>query len=505
MRVFSCLSVAAVSVFALLGATSAADNPPKYSPMLNRDMHAGSLTIQYQTPDLHGKNWVGLYPLNEGPVQHRKDGESLMWKYAPRNDGILWFDVSSLAAGNYTVYFLAKDGYSWLTDPIDITLSTYPEIYFPVAEATLRNGRQGEAYEARLHGLLLGKHEKNVRFEKMEGDDWITVHADGTLQGIPSQAGPSHVTVRGVAENDVTSTIKLTIPVREGAKRLLDSVRTMSLNIWHGGAELNDALTKQLWVILKSNVDVVALQESENGAATRIATALGWDYWESSFSVSILSRYPIVQKYGAVSRSGAARVNLNGEKAEKIHLNVWNAHLGYTPYGPYDACRGEKDWAGVLEGEKKSGRVDQINEIMAGMKLHLDDADNVPVLLMGDFNAPSQLDYVESLKEQHCGLVGVEWPTSKAPLDNGLMDSFRETHQIPAANEVTWSPLYPRQDGVSGDFEPQDRIDFIYYKGKKLKVKKTQVFDQWSPSPYPTHKDNGWPSDHKAAFAEFNL
>ncbi|PIO70431.1 hypothetical protein TELCIR_07715 [Teladorsagia circumcincta] len=61
----------------------------------------------------------------------------------------------------------------------------------------------------------------------------------------------------------------------------------------------------------------------------------------------------------------------------------------------------------------------------------------------------------------------VEWPATKIAESMGLKDSFRELY--PNVTEVpgyTWSTVNKYlQDWEFNIPEPQDRIDFIYYKG----------------------------------------
>lgn len=131
----------------------------------------------------------------------------------------------------------------------------------------------------------------------------------------------------------------------------------MTFNLWHGGTQVNDYRPKQLHFLLNSNVDVVTVQEAAEHTV-RIATSLGWDYYNSS-DVGILSRYPIVEKYGPLSASGGARINIEGSRKSSStpsEINIWSAHLGCTPYGPYDFCYDHMTPEKVTKREADSGR-----------------------------------------------------------------------------------------------------------------------------------------------------
>jgi hypothetical protein len=73
----------------------------------------------------------------------------------------------------------------------------------------------------------------------------------------------------------------------------------------------------------------------------------------------------------------------------------------------------------------------------------LENADEVPVILTGDFNAPSHLDWTPEAASSHDGVHGVAWPTSKRVVGDGMKDSFREVNPQPELQGgVTWSPIF---------------------------------------------------------------
>ncbi|KAJ3480819.1 hypothetical protein NLG97_g7975 [Lecanicillium saksenae] len=187
--------------------------------------------------------------------------------------------------------------------------------------------------------------------------------------------------------------------------------------------------------------------------------------------------------------SSAAHVNLDGPDSSII---VWSAHLGYTLYGPYDICFDHKGVDTVLQHEKESGRTPQMQEIIDVIKTQLPNSNKVPVFLVGDLNAPSQLDWTEANKGNHCNYGYIPWPTSDIPLKAGLTDSYRELYPDPAKNPgITWSPVHSASD------EPPDRLDFMYYHGA-VKVKSSEPVMVGQPKNVPNQANNEWPSDHKS-------
>lgn len=274
-------------------------------------------------------------------------------------------------------------------------------------------------------------------------------------------------------------------------------VTVMTNNLWHQGTQVNGYKEKQVALFRDSGADVIALQESSEERTQELATSLNWNsHWSEDHG--ILSRYPIRKRYGEHDHGVAISVALDDD----TDVKVWDVHLAYDPYGPYEFC---------FEHKSKEQVIDEVEEVRAGetrstldmMKGDLDDADNAPVFLMGDFNAPSHLDWTDETANSHCDIGAVEWPTSKAPIDAGMVDSLREVHPDP--NEfpaLTWSPVYKDNEGRP---EPQDRIDFVYHKGSKLTVKSAELVMVGEPKEMPDHEDNEWTSDHQAVKIKYTI
>jgi len=377
-------------------------------------------------------------------------------------------------------------------------------IYFPVENATLKNARVGEYYQASIGGLTIGPGNASAAFEKVGGVEWVDVSANGLISGTPAigSEGSTELDIQATAAGGSTATLRIDIPVRGPNEVLLDRLAVMSYNLWQGGANVNNYHEKQLRFILESGADVIGLQESvDGGHAGRLAEALGWGVSQTNSSAAVLSRYPIEEDYGQVGVGGGLRVNLNGESAEKKQINFWNVHLTAYPYGPYAFCFDGDTPEQVVEIEAESGRTPQMAAVLEAMDAQLAGSDNIPVLLTGDTNAPSHLDWVTS----RCDVAGFEWPTSILPLRAGLIDSYRVAHPDPVAmNGTTWSPIYPFNEGTTGEPEPQDRIDFVYAT-EQLQVLSSDAVLVGNPQPYAQHEDNEWTSDHRAVLTWFQL
>jgi endonuclease/exonuclease/phosphatase family metal-dependent hydrolase len=380
------------------------------------------------------------------------------------------------------------------------------DISFPVEKVTLKNARIAERYEARVAGFVIGQGNETASFDKVSGANWVEVSQDGVISGTPAEAseGVTKVTIQARSASQSTATLKIAITVRKADEPLLNQLTVLSYNLWKGGSNVNNYHEKQLSFILESGADVIGLQESvDGGHAQRLADALGYGVWATKQSASILSRYPILERYNQTTAGLGVRINLNGDSNDKREINFWNAHPTAYPYGPYGFCRDSNSKQEVFDIEAESGRTGQMAEIIETMAPHLANSDNVPVLLTGDMNAPSHLDYVEGLREKNCGIADFGWPTSVMPQQAGLIDSYRVVYPDEVAVQgTTWSPIYPLSEGETGEPEPQDRIDFIYAT-KQLEVVNSETKVVGKPKSPPNEADNEWTSDHAAMLTRY--
>ncbi|MFJ3335649.1 HAD-IA family hydrolase [Streptomyces sp. NPDC086766] len=264
-------------------------------------------------------------------------------------------------------------------------------------------------------------------------------------------------------------------------------LRVMSWNLWLGGAEVDDHRAKQLKAILESGADVVGLQETGGTAAGELAEALGWHHHRAGENLGVISRHPVTARLGDpdVGFYGAAGVRVAVAPGREV--DIWTAHLHYTPYGPYEAAFDGLPAAELIAHEEV--RLAQMRDTLRRIADEGDPA--VPVVLVGDFNCPSHLDRPD-----------VAWPVTRAAEEAGLRDSYREAHPDPAADPGhTWSPVHPVHEDGSGRPEPQDRIDYVLHRG--LTVRDARTFVSGVPRPWPDVAANDWPSDHAAVVTTF--
>lgn len=471
-----------------------------------------TFTFRYNVDPAQERNWIGVYHQGGGPKDGKSRGQSLVWDWAPDAEGTVTIDASELTPGPYEAWLLADNGYVAIDGPLALEQTRQPgQLEFFVNKVTLKNARVGDAYEANIGGLLGGGGGAPVSYavnitcaediEDCAANDWLSISESGVLSGTPSAAGTSQFNLSASTAGDGTTSLTVSIPVVAEGETLVRSLNVLSYNLWYGGTKVKNYHAKQVAFIALGGFDIVALQETTSDHALRLAHALGWDVFQSSRSVGIISRYPIAETYKEHGHGGAVRVALDGDRKQ---INVWGVHLNAYPYGPYGFCFDGKtaDQVRAIEdGEARRGP--QTRETLSLMADHLANTDNIPVILAGDFNAPSELDWTDATADAHCGAGAFDWPTSKAVLDAGLTDSYRVAHPDPVKEPgITWSPIYLDN---SGRPEPLDRIDFVYYKGDALKVVSSEVHIVGKPKPEPNHQNNLWTSDHAAVSVKYKL
>jgi hypothetical protein len=317
----------------------------------------------------------------------------------------------------------------------------------------------------------------------------------------------------------------------------------LQFNIWQEGTMVSEGFEGIVSNIIAIQPDVVTFSEVRNYNGVpfipKLIKALrnkGMKYYGyESVSTGIISKYkitsqdviyPLTNDHGSVIK---ACIKVNGR-----HVAVYSAHLDwlhcsyYLPRG-YDGCNWEElrkpitNVDSIYHDNRASLRDDAI-------KAFLTDDDNEikngsVVLLGGDFNEPSYLDWQSDTKNirEHKGLV-VNWDCSVLLAKKGYKDSFRQIYPnavknpgftFPANNtavdikKLCWAPKS----------DDRERIDFIYYyPHRRLKLSHVSIVGPDGTVVYGKRleKDNNsedtfisptgtWPTDHKALLAVFNV
>ncbi|TKC04187.1 endonuclease/exonuclease/phosphatase family protein [Pedobacter frigoris] len=177
----------------------------------------------------------------------------------------------------------------------------------------------------------------------------------------------------------------------------------------------------------------------------------------------------------------------------------------------------------ILASNLQSNRDEEIAAFIADAKLEREKGRIV--ILGGDFNEPSHLDWVNAQKNlfDHHGTI-VPWQGSVALYAKGFLDSYRVKNPDPVQRPgFTWA-IFNTSASLSSmvwapDADERDRIDYIYYadNSNRVTVDESIVFGPSDSIAFgqgyedPTYTNpfliptGTWPSDHKAVITTFSI
>lgn len=272
-------------------------------------------------------------------------------------------------------------------------------------------------------------------------------------------------------------------PIIRYPERKTDTLTVMAWNIWHGGREsgLTEGVARVVDIIKSSGADIICMVETY-GSGAIIADSLDYYFYLRSSNLSIMSRFPIGETYDLFKafNFGGARVNLTEDLPIRVHP-LW---IHYLP--DMNRLKDATIPVDTLIAAEMETRGTEIKKILLEMKPLLAEADDIPVIMAGDYNSPSHLDWTENTRDEHLNRV-VEWPVSKQMTEAGMRDAYRQVHPDEVAFKgKTWSPIFSEAW--------QDRIDYIYFIGPRL-----EPVEAWVVSTYT----DIFPSDHAAVVARF--
>ncbi len=234
----------------------------------------------------------------------------------------------------------------------------------------------------------------------------------------------------------------------------VDNVTAGAFNIFHGGIHFSiedhgwDSRMAIVDLLRREKVDLIMMQETySNGdfiaaeLGYYLATTIDWDNLNQGANISVISRYPIEEVTvppKSTFMNVSAKVKLSSEQQILVMSN----------------------WYGMRNFE----------DVFTFHESRFANADKIPILFGGDFNAVPDGDGGNNL-------------ANRLLLKNGFVDSYRESFP-----DVNKSAGHTHRSGR--------RIDQLYFKGESLKHVATDVLSNW-----PT----GFPSDHYLIKSRFEL
>ncbi|MBI9062013.1 MAG: endonuclease/exonuclease/phosphatase family protein [Marinilabiliaceae bacterium] len=316
-------------------------------------------------------------------------------------------------------------------------------------------------------------------------------------------------------------------------------ISVLSLNIWQEGTKVDGGYDAIVNEITRLQPDFVTLSEVRNYKNTRFCDRItqslkeqGLDYYSFySDDCGLLSRYPISDSltiFPLINDHGS--IYKLKTKVDGVPFAVYTAHLDYLNcayYLPRGYCGNtweklKKPVTDKHEIEKMNVASKRDDAILNFIKDANQEFENgATILLGGDFNEPSFMDWTEQTKDlyDHNGLV-YNWTVTALLAENGYIDSYREMYPsaienpgftYPSSNmdkpikELTWAP----------SSDERERIDFIFYKtpgslslksikivGPNTSIKKGEVIIEATKDEF-IEPLGVWPTDHKGLFAVF--
>ncbi len=282
-------------------------------------------------------------------------------------------------------------------------------------------------------------------------------------------------------------------------------IKVMVWNILHGGQseELpEDGRPEVIRLIKDSSADVILMIETY-GAAPMIAEALGYNYELLSSNLCVFSRYPITRKllfpdHIDSFNFGGVEVSVDGKPV--VLFDTWLHYLPDTRLVPLEKSEQE-----ILAWENEGSRDEEIQSILTAIRAFIDNADQVPVIMGGDFNSHSHLDWTSRTQNRfNHGNAVVTWGISKAMTDAGFVDTFRIAHPDPVENiGTTW--MSARDSTGALVFNRKDRIDYLYSMGQNLSVEASEsvVAPLGRAFTYQDKSYKFFPSDHGFVLSHF--
>lgn len=303
-------------------------------------------------------------------------------------------------------------------------------------------------------------------------------------------------------------------------------IKVLQLNVWQDATQVRGAFQAIVDEIAAHSPDVVTLCEVRDYRGTHFTDSLcrslagrGLCYYTCpSKDGGILSRYPIIESAGLDSVSiNRAVIDVKGRR-----MAVFAVHLDYTHYACYlprgydgvtwKECPLPRTVEEILAQNDASRRPREIKKLIAQAEKDLEAG--MCVIIGGDFNEPSWLDWQSDTKDlyDHRGFV-VPWTTTRLLHEAGYADAYRVVHPSAVTHPgFTWVAGNKDKDISSLAWAPKsderDRIDFIFYKGSGMEAVKAAVLGPRSSIVRGSRVDETsqdsiiepqgvWPSDHK--------
>lgn len=319
-----------------------------------------------------------------------------------------------------------------------------------------------------------------------------------------------------------------------------NQIVVMQFNLWQEGTIIEGGFDGIVDEIIAADADFVALSEVRNYEGARFCDKLihalkqrGQTYYSFlSYDTGLLSRTPITDStevFPWSSKTDAGSVHRLVTTVFDKEIAFYTAHLDYRNCAYYDVRGyGGSSWNEIepltdvdmiIDINQASKRDDAVKRFIEVAKNDI--AANRIVIMGGDYNEPSHLDWTVATKDMrdHHGLV-VPWDVSMLLEEAGYKDSYREIYPNPVTHPGFTYPANAQGAEVSKltwapKADERERIDYIhYYPSESLELVSATVVApkgdiyrakrDTTPTADPLRLPVGvWPTDHKALVVTF--
>ncbi|MCP4758285.1 MAG: hypothetical protein GY876_02330 [Planctomycetes bacterium] len=303
----------------------------------------------------------------------------------------------------------------------------------------------------------------------------------------------------------------LAIAASMAASADTDNLRVMVWNVLHGANDVKQGPEKALAIIREAEPDIVLLQESYDIDGERprlgewLAGELGWHQHQAeSKHLCVLTPLTIDATFFHHEWHGIG-TRLTDEQGRS--LLAWSIWIDWRSYITHDLRDNPEisDEELLAAEHTRSNRVQQADAILEHIRDAGQLATDVPLLVGGDWNCPSHLDWTADTALMYRNRRELPLPVSTAVAKAGLVDTFRFVHPSPAQYPgITWSPMFrgnsPSFRAENRKPEGLERIDRLYLKnpaaGWQLRPVRGFVLPRvWEDESIPL-EDRSFPSDH---------
>ena len=292
-----------------------------------------------------------------------------------------------------------------------------------------------------------------------------------------------------------------------------NTLRVIVWNVLHGANDVTQGAEKTLQIIRDAAPDIVLLQESYDIDGDRpklgawLAGELGWNQHQAqSKHLCVLTPLKIETTFFHHEWHGVGARLRDAAGRELLTWSTWIDWRSFITYTLRDTSEiSDED---LLAGERVgSNRQQQADAIIAHLRASGQLAADIPLLVGGDWNCPSHLDWTVDTARVYKRRRALTLPVSTAMQAAGFTDTFRMLYPNPVQRPgITWSPMFrSKGEGDSKVEQGFDRIDRLYLKNPEspegdwgLRPVSGHVLPiVWEDDSIPV-VDRQFPSDHGA-------